>query len=74
MAKLVDVLGLREMENDYVHNIKEVQKFTYEETNEYLLREYNIDIEHFLNRSLAWVWDEMYWGVEVEVEESDEDE
>ena len=72
MLGLVNMLGLKEMEYDNIHKFKEGVRFDYEETNEYLLREYGYDLEHFLNCALGWVWDEMYWGIDME--ESDEDE
>ena len=68
--KLVEILGLKEMDNTF----KEQRRFTYEETNEYLLREYGCDLEHYINRLLHQLWDEMYWGIDFGEEEGEEDE
>jgi hypothetical protein len=55
-------------------NKKELRRFTYSDTNKYLLREYGYDLEYFLNCALNWVWDEMYWGIDMSEEEGEEDE
>ena len=74
--KLVEALGLKEMKYDNINKFKEWRRFTYDKTNEYLLKEYGYDLEHHLNCSLQWVWDEMYWGVDMSEneEEGEEDE
>lgn len=72
--KLVEVLGLREMEYDNIAKFKEGQRETYEKTNEYLLKEYGYDLEHFINCALGWVWDEMSWGIDMSEEEGEENE
>lgn len=64
--KLVEVLKLKEMKYDDI-SFKEPRRFEYDKTNEYLLKKYGCDLEHFLNRALGWVWDEMS-------EEGEEDE